>query len=279
MTLDRSSAATESPSSRKLTRKPALLAAAALIATGALGLMLGNSVLFASAETATQQQTIETPYGRAPLSFADLVAKVSPAVVSITTTSTRQVRGFGDMFPFEFGQRGGGRRGAPQEEQAIGAGSGFIIDKAGYILTNNHVIEDATKIEVQLANMKDGEDLLPAKVVGHDALTDTALLQLTELPSTPLTEIKFGDSSQLAPGDWVASARNVSQLDLAGYMARFRIEPVRSFGSECALPLRTTNPDAGAGFYTHHGGYVPFAFSRAPLDDVGLGRVIAVPGE
>ena len=82
MKLDRSSAATESPSSRKLTRKPALLAAAALIATGALGLMLGNSVPFAAAETATQP-TIETPYGRAPLSFADLVAKVSPAVVSI----------------------------------------------------------------------------------------------------------------------------------------------------------------------------------------------------
>jgi 4-amino-4-deoxy-L-arabinose transferase-like glycosyltransferase len=94
------------------------------------------------------------------------------------------------------------------------------------------------------------------------------------LPATALTP-----GSPLAPGDWVASARNVSQLDLAGYMARFRIEPVRSFGSECALPLRTTNPDAGAGFYTHHGGYVPFAFSRAPLDDVGLGRVVAAPGE
>src|SRR3989337_3966833 len=80
--LDQSSAATESPSSRRLTRKPALRAAAALIATSALGLALGNSVPFAAAETATQP-TIETPYGRAPLSFADLVAKVSPAVVSI----------------------------------------------------------------------------------------------------------------------------------------------------------------------------------------------------
>jgi serine protease Do len=141
--------------------------------------------------------------------FRTIAQQAGPAVVSITTTATRQVRGFGDMFPFEFGQRGGGgRRGAPQEEQAIGAGSGFIIDKAGYILTNNHVVEDATKIEVQLATMKDGEDLLPAKVVGHDALTDTALLQLTELPSTPLTEIKFGDSSQIAPGDWVMAIGN-----------------------------------------------------------------------
>ena len=140
--------------------------------------------------------------------FRNIAQQAGPAVVSITTTSTRQVRGFGDMFPFEFGQRGGGRRGAPQEEQAIGAGSGFIIDKAGYILTNNHVVEDATKIEVQLASMKDGEDLLPAKVVGRDALTDIALLQLTELPSTTLTEIKFGDSSQIAPGDWVMAIGN-----------------------------------------------------------------------
>ena len=84
MTFDRSPA-TESPRARSLFRKPALLAAAALIATGALGLTLGNSVNFASAETA--QPTIETPYGRAPLTFADLVAKVSPAVVSINNDS------------------------------------------------------------------------------------------------------------------------------------------------------------------------------------------------
>ena len=135
--------------------------------------------------------------------FRTIAQQAGPAVVSITTTVTRQARGFGDIFPFEIpGQRG--RRGAPPEEvPAIGSGSGFIIDKAGYILTNNHVVEDATKIEVQLSTMSDFDDLLDAKVVGRDALTDTALLQLTEMPSAPLTEIKFGDSAQLAPGDWV----------------------------------------------------------------------------
>ena len=96
-------------------------------------------------------------------------------------------------------------------------------------------------------------------------------------PVLPATSHSPG--SPLAPGDWVASARNVSQLDLAGYMARFGITPVQSFRASFALPLRTTNPDAGAGFYTHHGGYVPFAWSRAPLDDVGLGRVFSAPGE
>jgi hypothetical protein len=88
------------------------------------------------------------------------------------------------------------------------------------------------------------------------------------VPATP-----GASGSLLVPGDWVATARNVSQLDLRGYMARYRIQPVRSFVARSALPLRTTNPDAGAGFYSHHGGYVPFAFSRAPLDEIQLGRV------
>jgi S1-C subfamily serine protease len=141
--------------------------------------------------------------------FRTIAQQAGPAVVSITTTATRQVRGFGDIFPFEIPRGGGnGRRGAPQQEEVRGSGSGFIIDKAGYILTNNHVIEDASKIEVQLASMRDIEDLLPAKLIGRDALTDTALIQLTELPNTPLTEIKFGDSAQMAPGDWVMAIGN-----------------------------------------------------------------------
>jgi serine protease Do len=140
--------------------------------------------------------------------FRTIAQQAGPAVVSITTTSRRQVRAFGDMFPgFEI-PRGGGRRGGPQEEDVQGAGSGFIIDKAGFILTNNHVVEDATKIEVQLASMRDGDDLLPAKLIGRDSLTDTALIQLTELPNSPLTEIKFGDSAQIAPGDWVMAIGN-----------------------------------------------------------------------
>ena len=81
---------TSDQSSRKLTRKPVILAAAALIATSALGLTLGNIVPFAAAETATQP-TIETPYGRAPLTFADIVAKVSPAVVSINVKGDAKV--------------------------------------------------------------------------------------------------------------------------------------------------------------------------------------------
>jgi hypothetical protein len=54
---------------------------------------------------------------------------------------------------------------------------------------------------------------------------------------------------------------------------------VRSFTYESGFPLRTTNPDAGAGFYSHHGGYVPYAWSAAPLDTIGLGQIVAGPAD
>jgi serine protease Do len=131
------------------------------------------------------------------------------------------VRSLGDFFGHgpQFQQPRGNQPRQPQqqppdeEEYAEGAGSGFIIDKAGYILTNNHVVEDATDIHVFLQG-KDGlgEAGLAAKVIGRDSLTDTALIQLTEMPKEPLTEIKFGDSSQIQPGDWVMAIGNPFQL-------------------------------------------------------------------
>jgi hypothetical protein len=89
------------------------------------------------------------------------------------------------------------------------------------------------------------------------------------VPATPRAP-----ASPLRAGDFLATARNVSQLDLAATLARFRIVEVKSFVTPFALPLRTTNPDAGAGFYSHHGGYVPFALSLVPLDEIELGRVL-----
>jgi 4-amino-4-deoxy-L-arabinose transferase-like glycosyltransferase len=82
--------------------------------------------------------------------------------------------------------------------------------------------------------------------------------------------------SELARGDWIASARNVSQLDVSRNLRRFRVLPVWSWTERAPVPLRTTNPDAGAGFYSHHVGYVPFAWSRAPLEEIGLGRIGSV---
>jgi serine protease Do len=73
-------------------------------------------------------------------------------------------------------------------------------------------VEEASSIEVFLSTMSSSDNGLPAKVIGHDALTDTALIQLTQLPKQPLTESKFGDSDQMQPGDWVMAIGNPFRL-------------------------------------------------------------------
>ena len=98
------------------------------------------------------------------------------------------------------------RRQQPRERLTQAAGSGFIITKDGFILTNNHVVEGASKIEVQFFD--DDDEYYEAKVVGRDPLTDSALIQLVEKPSRPLPVAKFGDSSQMEPGDWVMAIGN-----------------------------------------------------------------------
>src|SRR5205085_11824980 len=89
----------------------------------------------------------------------------------------------------------------------VAAGTGFIISADGLILTNNHVVEGANKIEVGLYGEED-DQVYPAKVIGRDPLTDSALIQLTEKPNHALPEAKFGDSSQMAAGDWVMAIGN-----------------------------------------------------------------------
>lgn len=147
--------------------------------------------------------------------FRNIATSQNPVVVSIRTRTERRAArgggGGGGLFE-EFFQIPGQPRGRqsqplpqPQLPPALGGGSGFVVDRAGFILTNNHVVENATSIEVFLFGMDPNslESGLSAKVVGRDVLTDSALLQLTEMPEEPLTEAKFGDSDRLGPGDWV----------------------------------------------------------------------------
>jgi serine protease Do len=214
MKTDQSSAANESTRSRKLTRKPVLLAAAALIATGALGLILGNSVPSAVAETATQK-TIETPFGRAPLSFADLVAKVSPAVVSINVKGDVKVADNDSEIPgmpdipednplYDFFKQF--RKGMPQAPSrptpSLAQGSGFFVTPDGFIVTNNHVVEDADEITVTL----EGGEKYTAKLVGNDPRTDIALCKV----DAPGKTFPFVEFSSRAPrvGDWVLAVGN-----------------------------------------------------------------------
>jgi serine protease Do len=130
--------------------------------------------------------------------------------------------GSDDFFRRFFGGPGGGQgqgQGQGDDDQqaprrrnrrdpiARAAGTGFIINgKDGFILTNNHVVEDAIKIEVYLYT--DDETPYTAKVIGRDLLTDSALIQLVDRPSSPLPEAKFGDSSQMQSGDWVMAIGN-----------------------------------------------------------------------
>src|SRR6185436_2201226 len=151
--------------------------------------------------------------------FRNIAKVASPMVVSIRTESRQRTQEmsefFGggqgdDLLDRFFGGGGATPRGQqqrrPQSRLTQAAGSGFIINKDGYILTNNHVVEGATKIEVQFF---DDEDLYyAAKVVGRDPLTDSALIQLTEKPNRPPPEAKYGDSSLMEPGDWVMAIGN-----------------------------------------------------------------------
>src|SRR5262249_43927019 len=122
-----------------------------------------------------------------------------------------------EFFRRFFGQpdgRGGqgGRRGqgGGQPEESFGAGTGFIIDKAGLIVTNNHVVENATKISVEMLG---DHEQYEAKVIGRDPLSDSALIELVRKPARALPEARFGDSDEMQPGDWVMAIGNPFGFD------------------------------------------------------------------
>ncbi|MDH4232044.1 MAG: DegQ family serine endoprotease [Nitrospirota bacterium] len=150
-----------------------------------------------------------------PQSFADLAEKVKPAVVNISTETTVKMPGrpFRHFFgpeedPFrDFSHRFFGD--IPDREfKQQSLGSGFIIDKDGYIITNNHVVEDADEIKVKLA---DGREF-GAKVVGRDPKTDLALIKISSI-FINLPTLALGDSDKMRVGDWVLAVGNPFGLE------------------------------------------------------------------
>ncbi|GIX16705.1 MAG: serine protease [Rhodothalassiaceae bacterium] len=153
-----------------------------------------------------------------PGSFADLVEKLSPAVVNISTTQKvkqPRFRGLPPGSPFEeffeeFFNRQRPNRDRDQDEdeddepaqRLYSLGSGFIIDPDGYIVTNNHVVQGAETITVR---MKDGEEY-EAKLVGRDAEVDIALLKIDA--GRRLPHVEWGDSDTARVGDWVLAIGN-----------------------------------------------------------------------
>lgn len=170
-------------------------------------LVLGSSI---AATPMVAQATLPTQVdGQAVPSLAPMLEKVRPAVVSIavegkTKGDSRRTRDIPPEFEFFFGPNAdffGDRQSAPRNFR--GVGSGVIINaEKGYIITNNHVIDNADKMTVKL---EDGREF-NAKLVGSDPLSDVALIQV-ENPKN-LTEIKFADSDKLQVGDFTVAIGN-----------------------------------------------------------------------
>jgi len=145
-----------------------------------------------------------------PESFADLAEKLLPAVVNISTTQVIEGRPGVEMprvppgSPFEEFFKEFFERNRPQQQQrrATSLGSGFFIDTAGYVVTNNHVIQDADEIAVVLND----DTRLEAEVVGRDPKTDLAVLKVN--PPAGLTAVEWGDSDDSRVGDWVIAIGN-----------------------------------------------------------------------
>ena len=183
-----------------------------------LGLGLASAGVWSATPIApkTIQAAIAAPVTAAPdpgrvatEGFADVVSKVTPAVVTIrveakTSPQFTQLPQFPEGSPFGdlfgFGQRGRGGRQIPPQLQR-GLGSGVIVSNDGYILTNNHVIDSATRIDVELSDRR----IVTGKLVGADPASDLAVVKIDEknLPVLPI-----GDSNAMRVGDLVLAVGN-----------------------------------------------------------------------
>lgn len=170
-----------------------------------------------------KETRVIVPPSGAPLSFADLAEKLSPAVVNISSTQkvvqAQQPEGLQDMPQFPPGspfedffkdfmnrQNGGGMGGNGSESElpVTSLGSGFIIDGAkGLVVTNNHVIKDADEVRVTLSD----NTILEADIIGKDEKTDLAVLKV-KANGHKLTEVDFGNSDGMRVGDWVLAIGN-----------------------------------------------------------------------
>ena len=189
-----------------------------LAAALALGL-LGAPVLAPLAVTQA--------FARGPDSLADLASTVSDAVVNISASQTVEDRRgggnnngngaapggqgggtpFDDLFEEFFRRRqqlgdGNSAPQAPRQRRSSSLGSGFVIDSSGIVITNNHVIADATEVTVIFTDGK----RLKAEVIGKDAKIDIAVLKVKS--DKPLKSVKFGDSEKSRVGDWVMAVGN-----------------------------------------------------------------------
>jgi S1-C subfamily serine protease len=188
---------------RGLKRAVPLLIAAGLGGGTALA---GAEVTGVLDDSPTVINTVESLEPSAPVSFAenrrlsvsDIYERSGPGVVQITTTTVRRI----DTDPFF------NALGFPQQRRQKALGSGFVIDKAGHIATNFHVVEGAETVEVSFSN----RDSVKARVVGTDPSTDIAVLEVN-VDAGALTPLDLGDSDRLQVGDSVVAIGNPFGLE------------------------------------------------------------------
>src|SRR5437870_11981153 len=205
---------------------------AIVIASVAFGVLISADLGLmqkSHAQSATIQTTNAAPGPVTTVaipSFADVASRVMPAVVSITTTeivkTTDMRRRSGGIDPFDFffpdprDQRRRGNSPDAQEDderRQLSGASGFIISPDGYIFTTNHVVENASKVEVHFGADENGAGghTVPAKIVGRDPATDIALLKIDS--NQPLPNVPLGDSDRIRKGDWAIAVGNPFQFE------------------------------------------------------------------
>jgi serine protease Do len=253
---------------------------------GLIFILLLNSYCFSEP---AEKKDIETLRNTGEV-FAEIAEKVSPAVVfvSVKQAVVQQMPdiSFGD--PFEefndeffkrfFGQpfpRQYRRQQQPRQQKQIirGQGSGFIISPDGYILTNNHVVEDANEIIVKLSNNKE----LLAKVIGKDPETDVAVIKID---ANNLPIVQLGDSDKLKVGEWViaignpfglshtvtagiVSAKGRSRIGLTEYEDFIQTDAAINFGNSGGPLLNIDGKVIGinSAIFSQSGGYMGIGFA------------------
>jgi len=225
------------------------------------------------------------PKSGTPASFADLVQQLQPAVVGIATRQQVKVDsgipGNNPLFNFFFGPNVPQQQ--PRTREARALGSGFLVSSEGYIVTNNHVITAdgqglADSITVTLSDGKE----YPAKIVGHDADSDIAVLKIDA--DKPLPFVKFGDSNQARAGDWVIAIGNPFGLGgtvTAGIVSSpHRITDSGAYGQYIQTDASINPGNSGGPMFDMTGkviGINRFIVSPNGAGNIGIG--FAIPSE
>ncbi len=208
------------------TRTKVLSLTALVLAAVVFGMILAGSLDFTRAASADLPAASPAPPAAvsaarpAPValpSFADIADRVMPAVVSIRSTDIIKPdsrrggmdRFFGDGSPFHpfFGPDRRQGSGEDEEQQQQSGGTGFLIEADGFVLTNNHVIDGAEKVEVTVGET----EVFKAKVVGRDPATDLALLKIEG--TKPFPTLPLGDSDRIRVGEWVLAVGDPLQFE------------------------------------------------------------------